>query len=86
MVTTVKKNGTACYSFETQYSKSTATLLPMVLKNPGGTTVANYVLDSTNGTATITCSGGSPVVVPLDCGSPLPDGATVSCTMGTCTP
>ena len=86
MVTTVKKNGTECYSFETQYSESTATLLPMVLKNSTGTTVADYVPDSSDGTATITCSGGSPVVVSLDCGSSLPDGSTVSCTTVTCTP
>jgi len=86
MVTTVKKSGTECYSFETQYSASTATTLPMVLKNSAGTAIATYVIDSNDGTATITCSGGSPVVVSLDCGSPLPDGSTVECTTGTCTP
>jgi hypothetical protein len=86
MVTTVKKNGTVCYSFETQYSAASFTSLPMVLKNPAGIKVADYVLNSTDGTAIITCPGGSPVVVSLDCGSVLPDGSTVECTTGTCTP
>jgi hypothetical protein len=87
MVTTVSKNGTVCYAYETQYSAASLTSLPMVLKNPAGTTVATYEIDSADGTATVTCSGGSPVVVSLDCGSSLVDSSTVlPCTQGTCAP
>jgi hypothetical protein len=86
MVTTVRKNGTECYSFETEYSAGSSTSWPVVLMNPAGTTVATYVIDSTDGTATITCAGGSPVVVASDCGSPSPAGSTVPCTQGTCAP
>jgi hypothetical protein len=85
-VTTVKKNGTVCYSYETQYSAASASTLPMVLKNPAGNTVVTSVIDSTAGTATVTCTGGSPVAMSLDCLSSTPAGDTATCTTGTCAP
>jgi len=86
LVTTVKSNGKACYSFETQNSTASPTSLPIVLKNPAGTTVATSVIDNSKGTAAITCAGGSAVVVPLDCLPPSANGSPATCTTGTCTP
>ena len=85
-VTTVKKNGTLCYSYETQYALATLTSVPIVLKNPAGTAVATSAIDDTNGTATVTCTGGSAVAVSLDCLSSTPAGGTGTCTTGTCAP
>jgi hypothetical protein len=89
-VTTVTKNGTLCYSYEMPYAAATSTSATMVFKNSAGATVVTYVISSTDRTATITCTGKSPVVVSLDCGS-TPDGGTSSdggtgCTTGTCAP
>lgn len=85
-VTTVKKSGTACYSYETQYSTASLTSLPMVLKNPAGNTVVTSVIDNTNGTATVVCTGSPAVVVSADCLSSSPPGGTATCTTGTCAP
>jgi hypothetical protein len=86
VVTTVKGNGKACYSYETQYSEESPTSLPIVLKNPAGTTVVTFVIDNTNSTASITCAGDSPVQVSLDCLPSSAAGATADCNTGTCTP
>jgi hypothetical protein len=58
----------------------------MVFKNPAGTTVATSDIDDTDGTATVTCTGGSAVVVSLGCLSSTPAGGTGTCTTGTCAP
>ena len=89
-VTTVTKNGTVCYSYEMPYAGATSTSMTMVFKNSAGATVVTYMVNGTDRTATITCTGKSPVVVSLDCGS-TPDAGTSSdagtgCTTGTCAP
>jgi hypothetical protein len=46
------------------------------------------VLDNNAGTQTITCAGGAPVVLPLNCGSSNADAGTTTspaCTTGSCT-
>jgi len=86
-VTTVKKNGKVCYSYEMPYSSATGTAVTMILKNGSGATVGTYVINPTARTATITCTGGSPVVVSLDCVSSSSSGTDCPpCTTGTCTP
>jgi hypothetical protein len=85
-VTTVKKNGTVCYSYETQYSEAILTSFPMVLKDPAGTAVVTSVIDNSSGTAAVTCTGGSAVVMSLDCLSATPAGGTSTCTTDTCAP
>lgn|GEM_PF-3165164 len=85
-VTTVKKNGRVCYSIEMPYSSGTTTGITMILKNGSGATVGTYVIDTKDKTATITCTGGSPVVVPLDCVSSSTSSTSCpACTTGTCT-
>jgi hypothetical protein len=81
-----KKNGTVCYSVEMPLSAAGPNSVTMVIKNPAGATVATEVFDQTARTVTITCTGGSPVVVSLDCmTSSSTDGGT-PCTTGTCAP
>jgi hypothetical protein len=81
-----KKNGAVCYSVEMPLSAATGNSVTMVIKNPAGDTVATEVFNQTAWTVTITCTGGSPVVVSLDCmTSSSADGGT-PCTPGTCTP
>jgi len=81
-----KKKGTVCYSIEMPLSSATAGGVTMLIKNPAGATVATYVVNQTARTVTITCTGGSPVVVSLDCmTSSSADGGT-PCTTGACTP
>jgi hypothetical protein len=81
-----KKNGTVCYSVEMPLSAATANSVTMVIKNPAGATVATYTVNQTANTVTITCTGGSAVVVSLDCmKSSSADGGT-PCTTGTCAP
>jgi hypothetical protein len=88
-VTTVTKNGTTCYSYETPLSGSSATV---VYKDGAGATVVTIVINDTAKTETITCAGVSPVVVSLDaCGSATDAGSSAAdggagCTTGTCTP
>jgi hypothetical protein len=85
-IQTYKKNGTVCYSVEMPLSVATANSVTMVIKNPAGATVATYVVNQTARTVTITCTGGSPSVVSLDCmTSSSADGGT-PCTTGTCAP
>ncbi|HJX52595.1 MAG TPA: hypothetical protein VJ801_07510, partial [Polyangia bacterium] len=81
-----KKNGTVCYSVEMPLSAASANSVTMVIKNPAGATVATYTVNQTANTVTITCTGGSAVVVSLDCmKSSSADGGT-PCTTGTCAP
>jgi hypothetical protein len=82
---TLKKGSAVCYTTVVgPYSQSTVAPTATV-KNAAGTTVATVVTDLTAGTETITCVGGSPVVVPMGCGG-RPDGGTSSCTKGICAP
>ena len=85
-VQTCRKNGTVCYSVEMPLSLATGTSMTEIVKNPAGATVATEVFDQTARTVTITCTGGSPAVVSLDCfTSSSRDGGT-PCTTGTCSP
>ena len=74
--TIVMKNGTTCFTQE-DYS---------IIRGPTGTVVATCVTDYVANTATITCVGGSPVVVSLDCMPITNFGGAVGagCTDGTC--
>jgi len=82
---TVKKGSAVCLTTVVgPYSQSTVAPTATV-KNAAGTTVATMVTDLTAQTETITCVGGSPVVVPMGCGGSS-DGGTSSCTKGTCAP
>lgn len=85
-IETYKKNGTVCYSVEMPVSAANPNSIAEIVKDPSGTTVATYVINQTARTVTITCTGGSPSVVSLDClTSSSRDGGT-PCTTGTCTP
>lgn len=85
-IQTYRKNGTVCYSVEMPLSLATANSVTMLIKTPAGATVATEVFNQTARTVTITCAGGSPVVVSLDCmTSSSADGGT-PCTTGTCAP
>ena len=85
-IQTYKKNGTVCYSVEMPLSMATATSVTMVVKNPAGATLATEVFNQTARTVTITCTGGSPAVVSLDCLTPSSADGGTPCTTGTCAP
>jgi hypothetical protein len=90
-VTTVTKNGTTCYSYETPFSAGSGSSATVVYKNVAGATVVTIAINATAKTETITCAGGSPVVVSLDaCGSSVDGGSSTDggagCTTGTCAP
>jgi hypothetical protein len=91
-VTTVTKNGTTCYSYETPFSVGSGSSATTVYKNAAGVTVATVGINGTAQSETITCTGGSPVAVSLDaCGSTTDAGSSAAdggagCTTGTCTP
>jgi hypothetical protein len=91
-VTTVTKNGTTCYSYETPFSAGSSNSATTVYKDAAGATVATVAINGTAKTETITCAGGSPpVVVSLDaCGSSTDAGSSADggtgCTTGTCAP
>jgi hypothetical protein len=83
-VTTVTNGGTLCYSYEMPLSQAGENSATMVFKNAAGAIVATNATNGVARTVTITCTGGSPVVVSLDC-FPSTDGGT-PCTQGTCGP
>jgi hypothetical protein len=84
MTSTWKKDSTVCCTITGTYSTA-ATTSTFAVKNAAGTTVATVVDDMTAQTVTITCAGGSPVVVAMACLNP--DGGTLSaCTTGICAP
>jgi hypothetical protein len=91
-VITVTKNGTTCYSYETPFSVGSGSSATVVYKNAAGATVVTIAMNTTAKTETITCAGGSPVVVSFDaCGSSTDAGSSAAdggagCTTGTCTP
>jgi hypothetical protein len=90
-VTTVTKNGTTCYSYETPFSVGSSNSATMTYKDAAGATVVTVAINGTTKTETITCTGGSPVVVSLDaCGSSTDAGSSADggagCTTGTCAP
>ena len=85
-ITTVTKNSVVCYTSELLASQASADSVTTVVKNPAGDTVLTYSINTVARTETITCAGGSPVVISLDCfTSSSTDGGT-RCTTGTCTP
>lgn len=84
MTSTMKKGSTVCYSVTGTYSNGVSSYS---LKNGAGAPVATVVGDTTARTMTITCTGGSPAVVSLDCLNPdggTSSGSSSSCTQGTC--
>jgi hypothetical protein len=50
-----------------------------IFLDPAGDTVLTSVVDNTSNAATITCTGGSAVVVSLDCLSSSADSGTPAC-------
>lgn len=78
----VSKGGTLCY---TETADATADSPVISIKNPAGTTVATFTA-SADGTGTmVTCTGGTPVVLPDGCEfSGVMDMTTGDCTDGVC--
>jgi hypothetical protein len=86
-VVTVKNAGGLCYTMEAPYSL-TSTTVTYTMKNAAGVTVATLAADPLTNTTTITCVGGTPVVVSSDCDEPGADAGSggATCTEGTCVP
>jgi hypothetical protein len=84
---TVKKGSAVCFTTVSGPVSSDSRAVPVTVKNAAGTTVATVVVDMTARTETITCVGGSSVVVSMDCGSSgggTPNDAGSSCPPGIC--
>jgi hypothetical protein len=83
-ITTKNAQG-VCYSLEAPYAVGSGNVT-YTMKNAAGTTVATVATNTNAKTTTITCTGGSPVVVPTNCNDGVDAGNSSPCTTGTCAP
>ena len=84
VTSTVSKNGTVCFS--EVVSGTAADPNPVIsVKNGAGTTVATVTNSADGNSSVVTCTGGTPVVLPDGCDfSGVMDMTTGDCTDGVC--
>jgi hypothetical protein len=75
---TASNGPTACFTGSATASSLIGNAVTFTLKNPAGTEIATMTQDIATGATSITCKGGSPVVLNAACSG---GGA---CTIGTC--
>jgi hypothetical protein len=80
-VVTVKNGNTTCFTLE-EVAPVIGTSSSLTIKNGSGQTVATGTNNS-DGTTTITCTGGQPVTFDSSC-DPMSSAATTNCTEGSC--